>query len=107
MPSLKRFLKMLNTANEKAPTDTVKSESVGDTETVTSSKIEQVSTKLKSIFGSFSSSELTIEDHKEKIRNMTKLELDQYAEKYDIYLDRRRTKENMIKEFIEKLKDKK
>jgi hypothetical protein len=41
-----------------------------------------------------------------KIKKMTKIELDEYAEKYEIQLDRRKTKNNMIEEFIQKLKEK-
>jgi hypothetical protein len=64
-----------------------------------------LSEKIKAVFG-FNKGGLSIEDHVKAIENMTKDQLDNYAEQYDIYLDRRRTKENMINEFIQKLKEK-
>jgi hypothetical protein len=64
-----------------------------------------LSEKIKAVFG-FNKGGLSIEDHVKAIEGMTKDQLDNYAEQYDIYLDRRRTKENMINEFIQKLKEK-
>lgn len=49
--------------------------------------------------------EMTFDQHMINIQGMTKLELDRYAEDFDIYLDRRRTLDGMISEFIEKLKE--
>ncbi len=68
-------------------------------------KAEALSTKLKSMFG-FKDATLTVEDHMKNIEKMTKAQLGEYAEQYEINLDRRRTKENMINEFIQKLKEK-
>lgn len=39
-------------------------------------------------------------------KSMTKLEIDEYALENGIQLDRRQTKQNMITEFIQKLKEK-
>ena len=72
-------------------------------EVVTETSTETLSSKA--MFG-FQKQTLSIKEHAEKIKGMTKLELDQYAEQYDIYLDRRQTKPNMINEFINKLKEK-
>lgn len=38
--------------------------------------------------------------------SMTKVELDEYAQEHGIHLDRRKSKQNMITEFIQKLKEK-
>jgi hypothetical protein len=67
--------------------------------------VEVLLSKLKDVFG-FHENNLTAEEHAKKIKDMTKLELDKYAEQYNIYLDRRQTKQNMINEFIQKLKEK-
>jgi hypothetical protein len=48
----------------------------------------------------------TIEEHLINIKNMTKLELDEYAQVYGVSLDRRRKKNIMMEEFIQKLKEK-
>lgn len=40
------------------------------------------------------------------LESMTKVELEDYAQEHDIELDRRKTKLNMITEFIQKLKEK-
>ena len=43
----------------------------------------------------------------QKFSSMTKDAIDNYASsEHDIYLDRRKTKENMIKEFIQKIEEK-
>jgi hypothetical protein len=63
-------------------------------------------TQVKSVFGGFTKANLTIEDHMINIEKMTKPQIGDYAEGYEIHLDRRRTKENMINEFIQKLKEK-
>ena len=91
MTSLKRFRKILSGEPTKKIVD----------ETPT----ETLSSKLKSGFG-FQKKTLTIEEHAEKIKGITKAELNEYAKKYDIDLDRRQTKPNMINEFIQKLKEK-
>jgi hypothetical protein len=67
-------------------------------------EVETLSTKLKSVFG-FKKA-VSLAEHMTKIEGMTKRDLDEYAEQYEIYLDRRKTKENMINEFIQKLKEK-
>jgi len=68
---------------------------------------QTLSEKAKSIFAGFKNRpSLTVEDHVKKIKGMSKAELDKYAENYEIYLDRRQNKTNMINEFIQKLKEK-
>jgi hypothetical protein len=67
--------------------------------------IESLSSRLKAVFGSKKPS-LAAEEHVEKLKGMTKAELDDYAINYGIELDRRQTKPNMINEFIQKLKEK-
>jgi hypothetical protein len=111
MTTFTRFLDLLNPSaqkqdNTEVAKPTVETETPTENLIVETSKLELVSSKIKSIFGFRPSNDMTIEEHQEKIKSMTKLELDQYAEKYDIYLDRRKTKANMINEFIEKLKEK-
>jgi len=64
-----------------------------------------LSEKIIAVFG-FNQKNLSIDEHYKAIEGMTKVQLDEYAEKYDIYLDRRQTKPNMINEFIQKLKEK-
>jgi hypothetical protein len=49
---------------------------------------------------------VSIEQHMANIDGMLKQELDDYALSYGIELDRRQTKQNMINEFITKLKEK-
>jgi hypothetical protein len=49
---------------------------------------------------------VSIEQHLKNIDGMLKQELDNYALKYGIELDRRQTRPNMVKEFITKLKEK-
>jgi hypothetical protein len=62
-------------------------------------KVETLPTKLIS--------EFIVEDHMAEIEQMTKMQFFNYAQKdHEIDLDLRRTKENMINEFIQKLKEK-
>ncbi len=61
---------------------------------------------LKSVIGSIENVELTIEDHMINIKKITKAQFYDYAKKYEIHLDRKRNKETMINEFIQKLKEK-
>ena len=110
MPSLKRFRKILagEPKNEivEEPPEAIEDEApVVVEEVVYETSTDILSSKLKAVFG-FQKETLTVEEHSENIEGMTKLELDEYAEKYDIYLDRRQNKQNMINEFIQKLKEK-
>lgn len=88
MPSFKRFKERLRGAVQPK------------VETNKSPKLASISEKIRSFFGL----KTTVTEQTEKLKGMTKLELDQYAEKYNIYLDRRQTKANMINEFLTKLK---
>jgi hypothetical protein len=64
--------------------------------------------KKRPIDGVFSEPEEKVVTVPENIEDMTKLELDEYAHNHDgIELDRRKTKKNMIKEFLTKLKGEK
>jgi hypothetical protein len=107
MSSLKRFLKRQHNVQPTDEQDQEKEDqllvNVFEQEPIT--KVETLSTDVKSAFG-FNKKELTIEEHITKIEKMTKAQLHDYAKKYEIYLDRKRTKENMINEFIQKLKEK-
>lgn len=106
MPSFTRFRKIHN--KDKQETPEVSEQPIVEEdviEEVSETPTETLSSKLKSVFG-FQKKTLSIEEHAEKIKGMTKTELDEYAEQYDIYLDRRQTKPNMINEFIQKLKEK-
>ena len=111
MPSLARFRK-IHSKDEQKTTKVVDQKPVevlvhqpAVEDVVSETTTDTLSSKLKAVFG-FQKKTLTIEEHAENIEGMTKTELDEYAEKYDIYLDRRQTKPNMINEFIQKLKEK-
>lgn len=73
--------------------------------------IQKIKDAVKSFFGFdnedtilTSTGKLKVED----LRKMTKLEIDNYVEhEFDIFLDRRQTKENMIKELQTKIKKEK
>ena len=110
MPSLKRFRKILtgepkNKNIEETPEAVEDEAPVVVEEVVSETSTETLSSKLKAVFG-FQKQTLSIEEHAEKIKGMTKAELDEYAEQYGIELDRRQTKPNMVNEFIQKLKEK-
>jgi len=111
MPSFTRFINIIRGESTDSKEDQHEAATEVEQETRVvddkphASATERLSTKLKSVFG-FRKNTLTVEEHADKIKSMTKLELDQYAEHYDIFLDRRQTKQNMINEFIQKLKEK-
>lgn len=109
--SFNRFIKRIHgkIEPEVAPSDHQESSDLAQVEDFQSddlmdTKIVTLSTKLETAFGF--KRQMTLDEHMNKIDGMSKMELDEYAKDYDIELDRRQTKRNMIDEFIQKLKEK-
>jgi uncharacterized HAD superfamily protein len=100
--SFTRFKKLLHNRKETIIEDNIIFDDVSVEEIM-----EEFNSENLAQSESFSEEDISsIEEIILKIKKMTKIELDEYAEKYEIQLDRRKTKNNMIEEFIQKLKEK-